>query len=687
MKLVWNSKPPVEEDEAKPRIILPSFPSNSLTEEFKTSWEDEDQTGEITEEIPSFVLKIDLHQLQQIADPFNDQEYLSITEINLYEQQDGFTKFAEKYKNNIIERPETTHTSITHTQQTTIAEKADATKKILDNSKLQKRFEEHQKELQHLAVFCLSLCTFSVLPYTSPALADYRPWIQGDQTPLIGLWSGESIMTEDATGALVAISSEEIEETDNIYTEASTDIDSSVDNLPQDMQSNMVSVVMENATNIAQAYEEDFVGPIWTPPAKKYISTKSSATDSSRSPALFTPLSVPRGALDAYFARLHAIENGKQDVARALVWGDSTISNDGIIKDVRSRMQGHFGDAGPGFLPVKVDQRWAFRRDIVRKNSGSWDAKNIVLGGAKDSRYGLAGSVGIAKPGAQVTLGGVEIEKKRQDIHRFQVFYQTHDTGGDLQLSTPSTSITLHTHSESVQDAYYDLQVPTGDPYVYLESVKGNVTIYGVALETNNAGVTWETFGVAGSSINSMQKQHDSHIAGQIAARDPALIVYWTGGNELGYPSVRTQKGTSYSNYYRKIVRDLRAGAPNASCLLIGPLDQGTRVNGAIVSKETLDNVIYFQQQVALEEGCAYWDARAAMGGANSFGAWLQHDPPLASPDLAHLTNKGRKKIGDTLGDVIMAEYENWKNPQGNLSQMVPSSPTKAVSVMNVADN
>ena len=682
MKLVWNSKPPVEED-AKPRIILPSFPSNSLPEEFKSSWDDEDQTGEITEEIPSFVLKVDLHQLQQIADPFNDQEYLSITEINLYEQHDGCSKFAEKYKHNIIERVERKTASVTNSTQSSMAEKAEASKKLLD-SKLQKRFEEHQKELQRLAVFCLSLCTFSILPYTSPALADYRPWIQGEQTPLIGLWSGDSIMTEDATGALVALSQDEMNDIENMFAEELTDIETNID-MPHNIQNDMVALVIDNDPDSFS--QSDFVGPIWVPQAKKYVSTKSSGTDSSRSPALFTPLSIPPGALDAYFARLHAIENGKNDVARALVWGDSTISNDGIIKDVRSRMQGYFGDAGPGFLPVKVDQRWAFRRDIVRKNSGSWDAKNIVLGGAKDSRYGLAGSVGIAKPGAQVTLGGVEIDKKRQEIHRFQVFYQKHDAGGDLQLSTPSSSITLDTHSESIQDAYYELNVPTGEPYVYLESVKGNVTIYGVALETNQAGVTWETFGVAGSSINSMRKQHDAHLADQISARDPALIVYWTGGNELGYPSVRTQKGTTYSNYYRRIVQDLRAGAPNASCLLIGPLDQGTRVNGAIVSKETLDNVIYFQQQVALEEGCAYWDARAAMGGANSFGSWLQHDPPLASPDLAHLTNKGRKKIGDTLGDVIMTEYENWKNPQGNLSQMVPQSTPTTVSIVKVADN
>ena len=163
-----------------------------------------------------------------------------------------------------------------------------------------------------------------------------------------------------------------------------------------------------------------------------------------------------------------------------------------------------------------------------------------------------------------------------------------------------------------------------------------------------------------------MQKQHDAHLSNQIAARDPSLLVYWTGGNELGYPSLKSSTGKSYKKYYRKVVRNLKNGAPQASCLLIGPLDQAKRENGQIVSKPTLDKLIRFQREVAEDEGCAYWDARAAMGGNNAFKEWLSYTPSLASPDLAHLTGRGRKRIGDTLADVLMREYDLWRidNPE-----------------------
>ncbi len=524
------------------------------------------------------------------------------------------------------------------------------------------RFRTHQSELRQMAVFCLSIFTMALVPYTSPALADYRPWTSNEAPPLIGLWTQQQKMTEDASGALVAV---DVSALDDSTLSAGTSLKSGLEN------ASTFEDLVENPTPTEADLLEEAVQEEEALSAINEIAIVVPKEDhleplEPRSPAQPERLHVPKGSLDKYFSKLSLIEDGTDQVARALVWGDSTIASDGIIKDVRSRMQDRFGDSGPGFLAAKVDRRWAFRRDIVRNTEGSWSAKNIVHGGANDSRYGLAGTVSIAHPGARSILGGVEINDERQDLHRFQVFYQRAPEGGDLTLSTQSKSRSISTKSDNVSDGYYELIVPDGDPYVYLEAQNKDVVIYGVALEVDAPGVTWETFGVAGSSISSMQKQHDAHLSNQIAARDPSLLVYWTGGNELGYPSLKSSTGKSYKKYYRKVVRNLKDGAPQASCLLIGPLDQATRENGQIVSKPTLDKLIRFQREVAEEEGCAYWDARAAMGGNNAFKEWLSHTPALASPDLAHLTGRGRKRIGDTLADVLLREYDLWRidNPE-----------------------
>ena len=49
------------------------------------------------------------------------------------------------------------------------------------------RFTAHQGELRQMAVFCISIFTMALIPYTSPAFADYRPWNSNEAPPLIGL--------------------------------------------------------------------------------------------------------------------------------------------------------------------------------------------------------------------------------------------------------------------------------------------------------------------------------------------------------------------------------------------------------------------------------------------------------------------------------------------------------------------
>jgi hypothetical protein len=566
-----------------------------------TTWDEDEETEEVFTTTAVFQIPEEL----RFADPFDDVEYLPITEINLFEEKQ-------------------------------VAEELSYLEEVIDiapvTPEYKHHFATHQKELHRLSIFCVSLFTLGLLPYTSTALADYRPWVRGEQAPLVGLWYTEELITEANDGSLIAIS------------------------LPEEEVEVELTAIKEGIQEQQELQALDDIA------ASQYFDPLV-----PRSPAVPVDLFIPEGALDDYFTQLALIEDGSQKnvIARALVWGDSTIANDGIIKNVRKRMQTRFGDAGPGFLAAQVDPRWAVRRDIVRKPKGDWSTKTIVFGGGSDGRYGLAGTVSTASPGSQVTLGGVKEEGVRQSLNRFQVFYQKQPDGGDLNISTQSKTTTVHTDSKEYADGFYNFYVKHGDPYLYLSVNETPVTIYGVALEKNNPGVTWETFGVAGSSVASMQKQQLSHIQGQVRARDPSLVVYWTGGNELGYPSVRSKSGKVYKRIYRKVLRQLKEGAPEASCLLIGPLDQATKERGEIISKPTLDNIIHFQREVAKEEGCAFWDAREVMGGKNSFTKWLHHSPALASPDLAHLTGRGRHLIGETLADVIMRNYEIWrlKNP------------------------
>jgi hypothetical protein len=66
--------------------------------------------------------------------------------------------------------------------------------------------------------------------------------------------------------------------------------------------------------------------------------------------------------------------------------------------------------------------------------------------------------------------------------------------------------------------------------------------------------------------------------------------------------------------------------------------------------------VIQAQKAACLEAGCAFWDARAAMGGYGSIRRWRRSG--LARNDLVHLTGPGYQRLGDQFATALLAAVD-----------------------------
>mgnify|MGYP002261469475 CR=1 FL=1 len=246
------------------------------------------------------------------------------------------------------------------------------------------------------------------------------------------------------------------------------------------------------------------------------------------------------------------------------------------------------------------------------------------------------------------------------------MFFQVQPEGGTLSLATNSGATkTFQTASGAHGDVFHRMTAEGARTLTIATGEDGPVTLYGVALETAGPGITWETLGVAGAGSGSHFRQGKNHIARQVDRRNPDLIVWQLGGNEIGLPVLKSGDGTLYKERYKKALKKVLAGAPTASCLVVTPLDQAERYRGQVRSKPNLTRMVNLQRDAAFELGCAFWDARAAMGGAGAFARWVESDPPLAWSDLEHLTGRGLNLIGHSLADAIECAYSDWqqKNP------------------------
>jgi lysophospholipase L1-like esterase len=140
----------------------------------------------------------------------------------------------------------------------------------------------------------------------------------------------------------------------------------------------------------------------------------------------------------------------------------------------------------------------------------------------------------------------------------------------------------------------------------------------------------------------------------QLEARQPDLFVLFYGTNESGLSKFNAQE---MALRYDTLFATLRRSSPEAECLIIGPTDRMMKRGVEWIEAISEDKVMAAVRNVARTHGCAFWDARAAMGGPASIETWIWNSPPLANYDHVHLTPRGYRALAQAFVDDLLATY------------------------------
>jgi lysophospholipase L1-like esterase len=150
-----------------------------------------------------------------------------------------------------------------------------------------------------------------------------------------------------------------------------------------------------------------------------------------------------------------------------------------------------------------------------------------------------------------------------------------------------------------------------------------------------------------------------AHWAGQLRHSNPHLVVLNYGSNESFFGDYLEGQ---YPRDLRQMLRRTREALPEASILVMSPMDRGDRgTNGEIITPEALPRVIAIQRRVALEEGCAFFNTFQAMGGAGTMARWYNDKPRMVAADFLHPLPQGAAKVGALANKALMEAYEKWK--------------------------
>ncbi len=360
--------------------------------------------------------------------------------------------------------------------------------------------------------------------------------------------------------------------------------------------------------------------------------------------------------LDYFFDALAQVDDGEKRLVRVVHMGASMIGADDLPAVLRERFQTRFGDGGAGLVLMARYMPNYMHRWVVLEASG-WDHCYLAYKCLPNGRYGIGGTAFWSGGGAQTTI---RTRKKElgDEVSKFELWYEARPGGGKFEVKVDAEEpIEIDTRAEVVEDRYHEIDVDQGPHKIRVKARgHGKAKAYGVLLETDGPGIIWDQFSKLGVFTKKVLYWDADHLAGQIAHRDPDLIAFTYGGNDVRRVMLGKLDQDKYVQEYSEAIQRVRKGKPEASCLVIGMTDRGKSLEFQI-EPQHVETIVAGQREAAKINGCAFFDTYTAMGGGGSLKRWMRMKPPLAAGDLKHLNHRGRVKFGGWLYDSIVAAY------------------------------
>lgn len=371
-------------------------------------------------------------------------------------------------------------------------------------------------------------------------------------------------------------------------------------------------------------------------------------------------------ALTGTFERMHALETKQAPHLGIVQLGASHTAAHYFSDAVRATLSERFGDAGRGFIAAGKASPRLEAAKVTRAMEGDWQVQD-ALGATPGEPWGLSGIRAVGAPGASLSIHFCDgCAPAKEPAARLSLYWLDGPGAGQPEVRVdgevmtaeapppaPLTEPTLRMRSFPVHGPGHEIQVRNAG--------ETPITVLGAALDLEHPGVVYDAAGLPGATAFTLANQDAAALDAQLVSRQPQLLVLWYGTNEAGLPEL---DAGVLRQQYAALLQRLRKST-NAECLLIGPTDrlkQGE--DGRWTDAASLGKVLAVLPEVARDAGCAYWSARAAMGGERSMLRYLHAEPALGNADGVHLTPEGYARLAKAFTTDFLGAYEAWKKTQ-----------------------
>jgi lysophospholipase L1-like esterase len=345
----------------------------------------------------------------------------------------------------------------------------------------------------------------------------------------------------------------------------------------------------------------------------------------------------------------------KGETTTILHYGDSPTTADLITADARGMLQQEFGNAGVGFVLIARPWAWYNRRGVEMQAS-NW---KIDVSGVSELRDGLNGLGAVSFLGRPGAVANWTLKDKTHTS--VEIAYLGSPEGGEFVLEAEDQLIgTGHTISETRTAGYARFDIPEGASHFRLRVTQGAVRLYGADFRKSNAGVVYNSLGINGANVTLLSHAlNQDHWAEQLRHYRPDLVIINYGTNESGFPNF---VDTTWGHEMREVVRRVHEALPGVAVLLMSPMDRGEKkATGEIDTLPSIPRLVNIEEKIALDNGAAFFNTFAAMGGQGTMARWYMSEPRLVGADYIHPMPAGAKIVGELLFSALREGFNQYK--------------------------
>ena len=206
---------------------------------------------------------------------------------------------------------------------------------------------------------------------------------------------------------------------------------------------------------------------------------------------------------------------------------------------------------------------------------------------------------------------------------------------------------------------YASFDIPPGAAEITLKVTGGSVRFYGADFR-KGTGLVYSSLGINGANVTLLSKAIDeAHWAAELRHYKPDLIIVNYGTNESGFPSF---VDTTWGRELRNVVARLQKAVPEASLLLMSPMDRGAKgAGGEIDTIPAMPRLVNTESKVAADTGVAFFNTFEAMGGSGTMGRWYSSEPRLVGSDFIHPMPAGARIVGELLFSALREGFNQFK--------------------------